>query len=220
MKPTVDDIDALLPQTQCGQCDYAGCKPYAKAIIEEGETINKCIPGGVKTLKRIGDYLQQPTSHLEAKLQQKEKPAVLAIIDESLCIGCTKCIKACPVDAILGRNKHMHTVISDECTGCELCVEPCPMDCIELRPVEANKTEKQQHDAANKARKRYQNRNQRLERIAQEKKQKHQQARAAKQQATHDDPIAARKAYIEQACKRAQDKRQQRNSPKSLPPWD
>lgn len=129
---TPEDIDAILPQTQCGLCGYGGCLPYAEALIFEGAAINLCPPGGVKTLQQLGSILtQDPTPYL-AEMQQKAKPAMKAVIREAECIGCTKCIQACPVDAILGTAKQMHTVIASECTGCELCVTPCPVDCIDM----------------------------------------------------------------------------------------
>lgn len=121
-------IDALLPQTQCTKCTYQGCKPYAKAIAE-GEAINKCPPGGEETIKALATLLDRPVIPLEVV---KPIPAQVAYIKEGQCIGCTKCIQACPVDAIVGAAKLMHTVIVTECTGCELCVIPCPVDCIEM----------------------------------------------------------------------------------------
>lgn len=128
--PIVEDLDALLPQTQCAQCGYPGCKPYAQAIAD-GELINKCTPGGEAVMLQIADRLGVDPLDLEGE----EKPKLLAFIREDECIGCTKCIQACPVDAILGATRQMHTVISDECTGCELCVAPCPTDCIDMIPI-------------------------------------------------------------------------------------
>ncbi|CAA0108087.1 Electron transport complex subunit RsxB [BD1-7 clade bacterium] len=128
--PIVDQINNLLPQTQCGQCGYPGCKPYAEAIAG-GEEINRCPPGGEATIQTLADLLDVEATPLDAE----EKVPSYAYIREDECIGCTKCIQACPVDAILGAAKQMHTVIRSECTGCDLCVEPCPVDCIELRPI-------------------------------------------------------------------------------------
>jgi len=130
--PLVEQIDDILPQTQCGQCGYPGCRPYAEAIAN-GDEINKCPPGGEATIKKLAELMG-----VEAKpLNAAQEPAVkrVAFIREDECIGCTKCIQACPVDAILGASKMMHTVIADECTGCDLCVEPCPVDCIDMIPV-------------------------------------------------------------------------------------
>lgn len=126
--PLVERIDALLPQTQCGQCGYPGCKPYAEAI-SGGDAINKCPPGGDATIAALADLLGRETSPLDGEAQDAPR---VAYIREDECIGCTKCIQACPVDAILGAAKHMHTVIADECTGCDLCLDPCPVDCIDM----------------------------------------------------------------------------------------
>jgi len=128
--PIVDQVNSLLPQTQCGQCGYPGCKPYAEAI-SEGEEINRCPPGGEATVQALADLLDVEAKPLDAV----ERPPSYAYIREDECIGCTKCIQACPMDAILGAAKQMHTVIRDECTGCDLCVEPCPVDCIDMIPI-------------------------------------------------------------------------------------
>jgi electron transport complex protein RnfB len=129
--PIVEQIDKLLPQTQCGQCSFAGCRPYAEAIAAGEADINRCPPGGEATIHALADLLDVEAKPLNEECGI-EKPKTLAVIDEQRCIGCTLCIQACPVDAILGAAKHMHTVIADECTGCELCVEPCPVDCIDM----------------------------------------------------------------------------------------
>ncbi|WP_305463930.1 electron transport complex subunit RsxB [Photobacterium leiognathi] len=131
--PIVEQIDAILPQTQCGQCGYPGCRPYAEAIAN-GDVINKCPPGGQVTIEKLADLMgvDVPDSAPDAEKSVKK----VAFIHEDMCIGCTKCIQACPVDAIVGGTKSMHTVIKDECTGCDLCVSPCPTDCIEMIPVE------------------------------------------------------------------------------------
>ena len=125
----IEAVDALLPQTQCGKCGQPGCRPYAEAIAA-GEAINRCPPGGQATVERLAELTGRPALPLE----QPAQPPLVAYIREAECIGCTKCIQACPVDAILGASKRMHTVIIDECTGCELCVAPCPVDCIDLLP--------------------------------------------------------------------------------------
>jgi H+/Na+-translocating ferredoxin:NAD+ oxidoreductase subunit B len=133
--PIVEQIDSLLPQTQCGQCGYPGCKPYAQAIAN-GDTINKCPPGGQTTINAIADLLDVEAPTLDAEHGEESDTKTVAYIREDECIGCTKCIQACPVDAILGAAKLMHTVIVSECTGCDLCVEPCPVDCIDMLPVD------------------------------------------------------------------------------------
>ncbi|MGL5948434.1 MAG: electron transport complex subunit RsxB [Aeromonas sp.] len=128
--PIAEQLDALLPQTQCGQCGYPGCKPYAQALAD-GDSINKCVPGGEATMHKIADLLGVAPQPL-AEGSQAAPVKRLAFIDESHCIGCTKCIQACPVDAIIGASRAVHTVLSAECTGCELCVAPCPTDCIRM----------------------------------------------------------------------------------------
>ena len=129
-----DRIDALLPQTQCGQCTFAGCRPYAEAIAAGSANINQCPPGGQAGIRALARLLGREELPLDPA-HGVEKPVRLALIDERLCIGCTKCIQACPVDAIVGAAKLMHTVIADHCTGCELCLPPCPVDCIDLVPA-------------------------------------------------------------------------------------
>lgn len=136
--PRVDKIDAILPQTQCGQCGYPGCKPYATAIAEGEADINKCPPGGEEGIQKLADLLDMEFKPFGTESQPK--PKAVAIIDEFNCIGCTLCIQACPVDAIVGAAKQLHTVIAVECTGCELCVPPCPVDCIDMVAIEENTT--------------------------------------------------------------------------------
>jgi electron transport complex protein RnfB len=170
----IQRIDALLPQTQCGKCGHPGCKPYAEGIAS-GESINKCPPGGSETIAALAELLKVPV--LELDISRGSAPAQIAYIREAECIGCTKCIQACPVDAIVGAAKLMHTVIVDECTGCDLCVAPCPVDCIEMRPLPlatvlpivgglAFSLEEQQARATkrNRARRRFEQRNARLQR--------------------------------------------------------
>ena len=134
--PIVDQINDLLPQTQCGQCGHPGCRPYAEAIAE-GEEHNRCPPGGQDTVVALSELLGREELTLDNEGAEDANVAKVAYIREDECIGCTKCIQACPVDAIVGAAKQMHTVIADECTGCDLCVDPCPVDCIDMieRPV-------------------------------------------------------------------------------------
>ncbi|WP_338496516.1 electron transport complex subunit RsxB [Pseudomonas sp. WP18] len=170
----IQRIDALLPQTQCGKCGHPGCKPYAEGIAQ-GEPINKCPPGGQETIAALAELMKVPV--LELDTSRGAAPAQIAFIREAECIGCTKCIQACPVDAIVGAAKLMHTVLIDECTGCDLCVAPCPVDCIEMRPLPTasvlpiiggltSSLEEQQARAAkrNHARRRFEQRNARLRR--------------------------------------------------------
>lgn len=131
--PVVDQIDEILPQTQCGQCGYPGCRPYAEAIAN-GDEVNKCPPGGEATVQKLADLMGVEAKPLAGGREQSPVKKV-AYIREDECIGCTKCIQACPVDAIIGATRQMHTVLIDECTGCDLCVEPCPVDCIDMVPV-------------------------------------------------------------------------------------
>jgi len=128
----VEQVNDKLPQTQCAQCGYPGCRPYAAAIVNDGAPINLCPPGGDDTVRRLADLLGREVTPLaEAPLAGR----AIAVIDESLCIGCMHCRNACPVDAIIGAQQLMHAVIESECTGCELCVAPCPVDCISIRAM-------------------------------------------------------------------------------------
>ncbi|MDR6160648.1 electron transport complex subunit RsxB [Pseudomonas fluorescens] len=198
----IQSIDALLPQTQCGKCGHPGCKPYAQGIVD-GEPINKCPPGGEETIAALAELLKIPV--LELDISRGPAPPQVAFIREAECIGCTKCIQACPVDAIVGAAKLMHTVLIDECTGCDLCVAPCPVDCIELHPLPANtipvvgglafdldeqraRAEKRDH-----ARQRFERRNQRLLREEQQKQAEREARaqRAAQPQVSTADPVQA-----------------------------
>ena len=129
-----DRIDALLPQTQCTKCGYTGCRPYADAIADGAAPINRCPPGGDEGIAALAALLDTPVLPLDAT-RGEPGPLLVARIDEAHCIGCTLCIQACPVDAIVGANKHMHTVLADWCSGCDLCVAPCPVDCIQMVPA-------------------------------------------------------------------------------------
>ncbi|MCH4898582.1 MULTISPECIES: electron transport complex subunit RsxB [unclassified Pseudomonas] len=200
----IQRIDALLPQTQCGKCGHPGCKPYAEGIAD-GEPINKCPPGGDETIAALAELLKIPV--LELDISRGSAPPQVAYIREAECIGCTKCIQACPIDAIVGAAKLMHTVIIDECTGCDLCVAPCPVDCIEMHPLPlgtlpvvgglAASLEEQQARAAKRdhARQRFERRNARLQREEQQK-QAEREARAQRAAqvevaATTLDPVQA-----------------------------
>jgi electron transport complex protein RnfB len=184
---TPEQIDAILPQTQCGLCGYGGCMPYAEALVYENAAIDLCPPGGVKGLLEIGDLLGVDAAPYIPEMKKKAKPKLLAVIREDECIGCTKCIQACPVDAILGSAKHMHTVISVECTGCELCVAPCPVDCIDLVEVAAD--ERAEKQIADHARERFNAREKRL--------------RAQRKIAMLNKAQGDKKRFVEQAVLRA-----------------
>ncbi|MBX9407669.1 electron transport complex subunit RsxB [Pseudomonas baetica] len=198
----IQRIDALLPQTQCGKCGHPGCKPYAEGIAN-GEPINKCPPGGDETIAALAGLLKVPV--LELDISRGSAPPQVAYIREAECIGCTKCIQACPIDAIVGAAKLMHTVLIDECTGCDLCVAPCPVDCIEMHPLPpttlpvvgglAFSLVEQRERAAKRdhARQRFERRNARLEREEQQK-QAEREARAkkaAQPEITTLDPVQA-----------------------------
>ncbi|WP_019896504.1 electron transport complex subunit RsxB [Hydrogenovibrio halophilus] len=132
--PVADQIDSILPQTQCGQCGFPGCRPYAEALAEGNSEVNLCVPGGHEVMIQISEITHREPKEMDASNPPPEEPMV-AVIDEDICIGCVHCIKACPVDAIVGTTKMMHTVIEKECTGCELCVPVCPVDCIDMVPL-------------------------------------------------------------------------------------
>jgi electron transport complex protein RnfB len=136
MNPTLADrIDALLPQTQCTKCGYSGCRPYAEAVAAGDAAINQCPPGGAAGIAQLAALLHRPVLALNPA-NGTERALTVAVVDETLCIGCTLCIQACPVDCIVGAPTRMHTVIASQCTGCDLCVAPCPMDCIAMVEVE------------------------------------------------------------------------------------
>jgi len=149
-----EKINSILPQTQCGKCDFNGCKPYANAISEGKADINQCPPGGEEGILKIAQLLKVEYKPLNER-HGLSKPREIAIIEEDKCIGCTLCILACPVDAILGASKSMHTVISEECTGCELCIEPCPVDCIKMEPSYDEDNESIKNKRSSLARSRY-----------------------------------------------------------------
>ncbi len=206
----IQQIDALLPQTQCGKCGHPGCKPYAEGIAR-GEAINKCPPGGQETIAGLAHLLNVPVLALDTS--RGEAPAQVAYIREAECIGCTKCIQACPVDAIVGAAKLMHTVIVDECTGCDLCVAPCPVDCIELRPspmvlpivggLAANDHERRERGLKrDRARRRFEHRNARLQR-EEEHKIAERLARAKRTPPLEAPPLDTHQAALDAAIKKA-----------------
>ncbi len=138
-KSLADQVEDLLPQTQCTKCGYAGCRPYAEAIAEGRAEINQCPPGGMEGVRRLSSLTGRAVIPINP-VNGIERPRPVAFIDESLCIGCTLCIQACPVDAILGATKQMHSILPSLCTGCDLCVAPCPVDCISMMPVTGERT--------------------------------------------------------------------------------
>ena len=180
MTTLADRIDAILPQTQCEQCGYHGCRPYAEAIARGEAEINQCPPGGADGIAKLAALLDRPALPLNSE-HGVEKPRMLARIIEADCIGGTKCIQACPVDAIVGAAKLMHTVIVDDCTGCELCVPACPVDCIVLEPMPMEQLDQAHADAA---REHFRKR----------------EARLAREAAEREAELAARKAAVDVAA--------------------
>ncbi|HKV96514.1 MAG TPA: RnfABCDGE type electron transport complex subunit B [Gammaproteobacteria bacterium] len=208
MNTPADHIDALLPQTQCRRCGYRDCRAYAEAIAAGEAAINRCPPGGNETIQALAEIAGQRFAPLDPAVGVFTLGTV-AFIDEALCIGCTKCIQACPVDAIVGAPKQMHTVIEALCTGCELCVAPCPVDCIYMQPARGT-TEGIDVPAAGPARaeyfhSRYQAHNARLARDQTER-----EAPLRNKAATADEIIAQRKAEIAAAVARVRARRAQR----------
>ncbi|HTM28337.1 MAG TPA: electron transport complex subunit RsxB [Rhodanobacter sp.] len=183
-----DRIDALLPQTQCGQCGYHGCRPYAEAIARGEAPINRCPPGGTAGIQQLAELLDVPVLPLDPD-HGVEHPRMLAHIIEADCIGCTKCIQACPVDAIIGAAKLMHTVVDDDCTGCELCVAACPVDCIVLLPMPPEQAADPAH--ADAARGHFQRREVRLGRQRVERAAELSARKAAVDGAAQHNPVLA-----------------------------
>lgn len=211
-----DRIDAVLPQTQCRQCGFPGCRPYADAMASGEAPINRCPPGGESGIRKLAALLGVGYQPFDPDGPQP-KPKAAAVIDEDTCIGCTLCIQACPVDAILGTARRMHTVLRDECTGCELCLAPCPVDCIrmEVLPVVAD-GDTGEREAADRARARFEFRNYRLRRDKEEKATRL-AARAAAAASPGPDgapgPEAGKQAAIQAALARVA-----ANRPAALPP--
>ncbi|MDR5854070.1 electron transport complex subunit RsxB [Caballeronia sp. LZ062] len=221
-KTLAERIEDLLPQTQCTKCGYPACRPYADAIAAGEAGYNQCPPGGQEGVARLAALLGKPEIALDTT-HGVERPRPLAVIDENLCIGCTLCMQACPVDAIAGAAKQMHTVIDALCTGCDLCVPPCPVDCITMIPVTGDATgwdawSQQQADAARTRHDR------RVARLAQERRQA--EAKASARQASRaaqanvaeaataptastDDPEAKKRAIIQAALERARKKKEE-----------
>ncbi len=202
----VELIDAVLPQTQCTKCGYQGCRPYAQAIVQGEADINRCPPGGDAGVAKLATLLKTGPLPLD-ETRGPHLPLQLAVIDERHCIGCTLCIQACPVDAILGANKHMHTVLPELCTGCDLCVAPCPVDCITM--IDVAPTRPWSALDAAQARQRYHQRNDRLRREERENNERLQTKALDKlQQLPQDDGAAERKrAVLDAALARARARR-------------
>ena len=202
MTVSAQAIDALLPQTQCGECGYPGCMPYAQALAAGLAPIDRCPPGGAETVNALGKLLHiDPSPFLSNAIANTRHPA-LAVIREAECIGCTKCIQACPVDAIIGSGKLMHNVLADECTGCGLCIEPCPVDCIDLVTIPTATYDK------NVSRERFNARQIRLLREEQDKQQAYREKRLlAPLSKDQEKDKAAKQSYILQALQRSNAKK-------------
>ena len=199
-----DRIDALLPQTQCRLCGYPGCRPYAEALAAGRADINQCPPGGDDGARALATLLGVAYKPIDARFGATHPPAV-AVIDEALCIGCTLCIQACPVDAIAGAAKLMHTVIARDCTGCELCLPPCPVDCIRMVETGAQPTREERRLAADRARRRFELRRARLERTR--------HAERAADRRTGPADISTKRQTVRRAIERARQRLAQRKPP-------
>ncbi|WP_455380412.1 electron transport complex subunit RsxB [Acidihalobacter prosperus] len=213
--PLSERVDALLPQTQCGQCGYSGCMPYAQAIAAGRAEINQCPPGGQTTIKALARLLHRKPIPLNIT-HGEHKPLFLAKIDENSCIGCTLCLQACPVDAIVGAAKQMHTVIESECTGCELCLPPCPVDCIDMLPAPKPSfwnwsyfrgTSIQSGRKANQARRRHLARQSRLRKEQRIREEKLAKKRAQIPQRSNTETMDDKRATIQAAIKRVKSKK-------------
>ena len=214
-RPSAQAFDAALPQTQCTRCGYADCRAYAQAMADGLAAINRCPPGGAEGIVRLSRLSGQPVLPLDPSCG-REGPRTLAVIDEAWCIGCTLCIKACPVDCIVGASKRMHTVVDDQCTGCELCVPACPVDCIAMVPVTGERSGWQAWSPlqADEARSRYGFHQLRVEREARENDERLAAKASAKladlpAHTLHTDPalLERKRAVIEAALQRARAKR-------------
>lgn len=230
IKTLADQIEDLLPQTQCTKCGYAGCRPYAEAIAAGEADYNQCPPGGAQGIKRLAQLLGKPVIPLNPA-NGMEKPRAVAVIDEAICIGCTLCIQACPVDAIVGAAKQMHTVVADLCTGCDLCVPPCPVDCIDMVEVTPGRTgwNAWSQEQADAARQRHAFRQLRLKREKEENDARLAAKAAAKlkelenQSAMSPEERAAqerKKAIIQAAIERARQQRMQASTGQKQPLQD
>ncbi|MDO9420658.1 MAG: electron transport complex subunit RsxB [Herminiimonas sp.] len=218
-KSLADQLEDLLPQTQCTKCGYPACRPYAEAMADGSASYNQCPPGGIEGVARLAKVLGKKVIPINP-VNGVERPRPVAFIDEAICIGCTLCIQACPVDAIVGAAKQMHTIVTDLCTGCDLCVAPCPVDCIAMIEVTPGKTgwDAWSQAQADAARERHDFRSARLQREKEENETRLAAKAAAKlQEVQSETPIsdaekaeqARKKAIIQAAIERARLKKEQ-----------
>jgi electron transport complex protein RnfB len=209
MRPSAEAIDAVLPQTQCRRCGFNGCMPYAQALSAGEALINRCPPGGAHGVQRLAALLNTEPLPLDPQCGE-EGPRSVARIEPEHCIGCTKCIQACPVDAIIGASKRMHTVIPELCTGCELCVPPCPVDCILIEPLAPQPVPVWSTAETHAARQRYQTRAERLIRVAAQRDRRLTARATTKLEALQAEPAdsetARKRAVIEAALARARER--------------
>jgi electron transport complex protein RnfB len=203
-KTLADQIEDLLPQTQCTKCGYAGCRPYAEAIAAGEADINQCPPGGIEGVGRLANLLGRKVIPINPA-NGVERPRPVAFIDEAICIGCTLCIQACPVDAIIGAPKQMHTMLPSLCTGCDLCVAPCPVDCISMIPVTGERTgwDAWSQEQADAARERHDFRTFRLRREKEENDARLAAKAADKLRAVNDEAPVSAEELAEKERKRA-----------------
>ncbi|QWD91228.1 electron transport complex subunit RsxB [Polynucleobacter sp. MWH-Braz-FAM2G] len=208
----IDQLEDILPQTQCTKCGYPDCRGYAEAMAAGDALPNRCPPGGVEGIKRLSKALipiyPQDAFDLHPTIDPEcgvERPRPVAFIDPQKCIGCTLCIQACPVDAIVGASKQMHVVLTDWCTGCDLCIPPCPVDCISMIDVTGNQTgwDAWSSDLANISRKRYHDRKQRLDREQKDNDERLARKAAAKLKAVNSETPHSEEELKEQERKRA-----------------
>ncbi len=218
-KSLADQLEDLLPQTQCTKCGYPACRPYAEAMADGSASYNQCPPGGIEGVARLAQVLGKKVIPINP-VNGMERPRPVAFIDEALCIGCTLCIQACPVDAIVGAAKQMHTIVTDLCTGCDLCVAPCPVDCIVMVEITPGKTgwDAWSQAEADTARERHDFRSARLQREKEENDARLAAKAAAKlKEVQSETPIsdaekteqARKKAIIQAAIERARLKKEQ-----------
>ncbi len=217
-RPLADRLEDLLPQTQCTKCGYPACRPYAEAMADGSASYNQCPPGGAEGVARLASVLGKPVIPINP-VNGFERARPVALIDEQLCIGCTLCIQACPVDAIVGAAKQMHTVVRALCTGCDLCVAPCPVDCITMVEVTPGKTgwDAWTQEQADEARARHDFRSERLKREKEENDARLAAKAAAKLKELESEEIseeqkaeqARKKAIIQAAIERARLKKEQ-----------